>query len=126
MVKIKYILITVFFICTEIVYAQYYEMGKRRLLNARDFSEVYCALYLQKDKYFILLTEGTSELSSNSFVSYGRVHKKDNMYYLKDIPSNAEIILEANEDLSNLVIRKGFSFMQNECFLYQGDIIDDD
>lgn len=54
MVKIKYILITVFFICTEIVYAQYYEMGKRRLLNARDFSEVYCELYLQKDKYFIL------------------------------------------------------------------------
>ena len=68
MVKIKYILITVFFICTEIVYAQYYEMGKRRQLNARDFSEAYCGLYLQKDKYFILLTVGTSELSSSSFV----------------------------------------------------------
>ena len=126
MVKIKYILITVFFICTEIVYAQYYEMGKRRLLNARDFSEAYCGLYLQKDKYFILLTEGTSELSSSSFVSYGRVCKKDNMYYLKDIPCNAEIVLEASGDMSNLVIRKGFSFMQNERFWYQGDIIDDD
>ena len=126
MVKIKYILITVFFICTEIVYAQYYEMGKRRQLNARDFSEAYCGLYLQKDKYFILLTEGTSELSSSSFVSYGRVCKKDNMYYLKDIPCNAEIVLEASGDMSNLVIRKGFSFMQNERFWYQGDIIDDD
>lgn len=48
------------------------------------------------------------------------------MYYLKDIPCNAEIVLEASGDLSNLVIRKGFSFMQNERFWYQGDIIDND
>ena len=126
MVKIKYISIVIFFVYIETAYAQYYEMGKRRLLNTRDFSEAYCELYLQKNKYFILLTEGTSELSSSFFVSYGLVHKKSNVYYLKDIPCNAEIVLEENEDRSDLIIRKGFSFMQNECFLYRGDIIDDD
>ncbi len=77
MVKIKYILIVVVFMYIETAYAQYYEMGKRRLLNSKDFTETYCGLYLQEDKYYILLTEGTSELSSNSFVSYGLVHKKN-------------------------------------------------
>lgn len=126
MVKIKFILITVFLLCIEITYAQYYEMGKRRLLNEKNFTETYCGLYLQEDKYYILLTEGTSELSLNFFVSYGRVHKKGNMYYLKDIPSNAEIILEENKDMSDLIIRKGFSFMQNKHFLYQDDIVEDE
>ena len=98
MVKIKYILIAVFSMCIETVLAQYYEMGERKVLNTKNSLEAYCELHLQKDKYCILFTEGTSELSSSFFVSYGRVHKIGNMYYLKDIPCNGEIVLEANNN----------------------------
>lgn len=125
MVKIKYILIIIFFMCMDIAYAQYYEMEGRQLLNPQDFSEAYFELSLQKDKYFILLTEGTSELSFSFFVSYGKVRKVGNIYYLKDIPCNAEIILEASGNQPNLIIKKGFSFMQNKSFIYKGEIIDD-
>lgn len=120
----KYILIVVFFIYMQTVFAQYYEMGERKVLNTSSCLEAYCELILQKDKYCILFTEGTSELSSSFFVSYGQVRKQGNMYYLKDIPCNTEIVLEANNDKSQFVVRKGFSFMKNERFLYQGDIDD--
>lgn len=126
MVTFKYIMILICLIHVELASAQYYEMGKRRLLDSQNFAEAYCGLYLQKDKYYILLTEGTSELSVGFFLSYGWVYKKDNIYYLKDIPSNASIVLELDKNASNLLIRKGFSFMQNECFLYKEDIIDDE
>lgn len=126
MVKIIYILIIIFIICIESVFAQYYEMGERKVLNTNNAQEVYCELTLQKDKYYILFTIGTSELSSSFFVSYGFVHKIGSVYYLKDIPCSAEIVLEANHDKSEFIIRKGFSFMKNEHFLLRGDIIDDE
>lgn len=113
-------------VCIEPVFAQYYEMGERKVLNARNTLEVYCELNLQRDKYFILFTIGTSELSSSFFVSYGFVRKVGNIYYLNDIPCSTEIVLEANHDRSELVIKKGFSFMENQCFLFRGDIIDDE
>lgn len=104
----KYILIVVFLICMQTVFAQYYEMGERKVLKTDNCLEVFCELILQKDKYCILFTEGTSELSSSFFVSYGRVRKQGNMYYLKDIPCNTEIMLEANNDKSQFVVRKVF------------------
>lgn len=112
----KYILIVVFLICMQTVFAQYYEMGERKVLKTDNCLEVFCELILQKDKYCILFTEGTSELSSSFFVSYGRVRKQGNMYYLKDIPCNTEIMLEANNDKSQFVVRK--VFLHND-FLYQ-------
>lgn len=116
MVRIIYVLIIFFMICIESVFAQYYEMGERKVLNTNNAQEVYCELTLQKDKYIILFTLGTSELSSSFFVSYGFVHKIGNMYYLKDIPCSVEIVLEANHDKSELIIRKGFSFMEDKHF----------
>lgn len=126
MVRIIYILIALFIICIESVFAQYYEMGERKGVNTSSTMEAYCELTLQKDKYFILFTLGTSELSSSFFVSYGFVHKSGNTYYLQDIPCGAEIVVVANHDKSELIIRKGFSFMKNEHFLLRGDIIDDE
>lgn len=124
MVKVKYILIAVFSMYIETIFAQYYEMGERKVLNTKNSPEAYCELHLQKDKYYILFTEGTGELSSSFFVSYGRVHTIGNMYYLKDIPCNAEIVLEANNDKSEFVVKKGFSFMENERFLCKGETDD--
>ena len=45
------------------------------------------------------------------------------MYYLQDIPSGANIVLEEINH-SNLIVRKGFSFMENELFFYENDADD--
>lgn len=78
---------------------------------------------LKDNRYYILLSVGTSELVQNIFPSYGFFHKEGNMYYLQDIPSGANIVLEEINH-SNLIVRKGFSFMENELFFYENDADD--
>ena len=111
-------------ICSGSLFSQTYSLGNQSKWNQLSNVLVSCDLNLLKDnRYYILLSVGTSELVQNIFPSYGFFHKEGNMYYLQDIPSGANIVLEEINH-SNLIVRKGFSFMENELFFYENDADD--
>ena len=98
-------------ICSGSLFSQTYSLGNQSKWNQLSNVLVSCDLNLLKDnRYYILLSVGTSELVQN-------------MYYLQDIPSGANIVLEEINH-SNLIVRKGFSFMENELFFYENDADD--
>ena len=116
--------IVLFLICSGSLFSQTYSLGNQSKWNQLSNVLVSCDLNLLKDnRYYILLSVGTSELVQNIFPSYGFFHKEGNMYYLQDIPSGANIVLEEINH-SNLIVRKGFSFMENELFFYENDADD--
>lgn len=106
--------IVLFLICSGSLFSQTYSLGNQSKWNQLSNVLVSCNLNLLKDnRYYILLSSGTSELVQNMFPSYGFFYKEGNVYYLQDIPSGANIVLEEINH-SNLIVRKGFLFMEND------------
>lgn len=117
--NMKYVFIILFMICTDTLFAQKYIMGEGKTLNYWSQDFFVCRLHIVDNQYCIVFSVLTGDIVRNMFVSYGDVRKKGNLYHLKDIPTSAEIVLEKNKQ-SNFNIKKGFSFMQNESFIYDG------
>lgn len=112
--------IILFVICAQNLFAQYYVLGKAKTLNYRTLDYMEYSLYMLENQYYIELTIYTGDINRYMIVSYGSVRESGNLYLLKDIPTNAEIVLEKNEH-SNLDIKKGFSFMKDEIFNYEDE-----
>lgn len=121
----KYIYIILFMFFIGSLFAQQYVLGKGKVLNYWTQEYIDCQLYLLDNKYTMKLSLISDDIVFNMFPLYGYVRKEGNLYYLKDIPTNAEIVLEKDKS-ANFNIKKGFSFMQNEYFIYEGKADSDD
>lgn len=117
----KYIFIVLYILCSECLSAQMYELGNQSKWNYLTNFDVSCYFQLLKnDQYsisFSVVHKDVADIVYSLFISYGTVHKKGNIYCLKDLFSGAEIILEQVKH-SNLIVRKGFSFMENEYLFF--------
>ena len=112
--------IVLFLICSGSLFSQTYSLGNQSKVESLSNVLVSCDLNLLKDnRYYILLPLLEPLGTCTKYISsYGFFHKEGNMYYLQDIPSGANIVLEEINH-SNLIVRKGFSFMENELFFYE-------
>lgn len=121
----KYIFVILFMFCTNPLFAQRYVLGESKFLNHWTQEYMDCRLYLLDNKYTMKLSLISDDIVFNMFPFYGYVRKEGNLYYLKDIPTNAEIVLEKDKS-ANFNIKKGFSFMQKKCLTYEDKADSDD
>ncbi len=86
-----------------------------------------CSLYLLKENrfYIDISVNELIDVVFTMFPAYGYFSKKGKLYYLKDISSGAELVLEEIKH-SNLLVKKGFCFMENELFHKDEYIYDSD
>lgn len=121
----KYIFVILFLFCANPLFAQRYVLGESKFLNHWTQEYMDCRLYLLDNKYTMKLSLISDDIVFNMFPFYGYVRKEGNLYYLKDIPTNAEIVLEKDKS-GNFNIKKGFSFMQKKCLTYEDKADSDD
>ena len=117
----KFVLFLILLVCSGRVSAQYYELNKIQVVDILTGQEVLFELNLMDDIYCIEYSDIYSEGGTSFIFSYGRVSICGNKYYLMDMQSNMNIVLESNKDKSVFKIQKGFSIMQGHEFVYSGD-----
>lgn len=117
----KCILLLILGFCSELLLAQHYELNKMQVVDLLTGQEVLFELHLMDDIYCVEYSDIYSEGGTSFIFSYGRVCIRGNKYYLMDMQSNMDIVLESNKDKSVFKIQKGFSIMQGYEFVYRGD-----
>ena len=123
--NMKNIFVILFIFCTNSLFAQRYKLSEGKGLNYNGLDYIDCWLCLSENKYIMELSRVAGDIVFTTFPSYGYVRKEGNLYYLKDIPTNTEIVLEKDK-FANLNIKKGFSFMQKKSFTYEDEAEHDD
>lgn len=120
MVK-KYILLLIFLVCSDLLSAQCYLLDTVKVIDPIDCREAEIELNLLDSCFYIIYSDSYIEGIESVVFSYGRFKVQGNKYYLLDIPSNMDMILEYNRNNTTFKIEKGFSFMQGHKFTYLGD-----